>query len=469
MKDKSTKKGLIIIIVIIILLIAIAGLILYVVVNANDNNPIEEKTLEKLKKEEQKKKETNDKLQDTDTFLKVIKELKYIDSKDLYIYDPIGVPKSEELEILYNPSNGKKITESTGAYGWYGYFGVIYYDDYSKIVDDQGKELFMTEEEIEYYPQSEVWFFGNNLYNKDGLLEKGASLLDEDNNLIIAEKNNKLIVEDINLKEIYSLKLDKNDTLLDSEIDSIYDEQYAFIQTEKLSIILNIKNGKEVYKTKSDNIKYLGNNIFEIDKATYFIKNDKLALKVNEVDSKTEASINYIAIGNHVYDVNTLKEIDTNTYIPDYLEAYIEKNTGLEKTKCRSGYGLKYKGEVILECKYSTIDYFNEEITNSLISSNKLYIIISKDDSGYELYDVFRKKTIHYNIYDYDTESPYITKYEDDNIYIYNIIDGSKGINPDGDEITLFRNYYILSDNKYDTYYNKDFKEILKLEKNKNN
>ena len=125
LKDKSTKKGLIIIIVIIILLIAIAGLILYVVVNANDNNPIEEKTLEKLKKEEQKKKETNDKLQDTDTFLKVIKELKYIDSKDLYIYDPIGVPKSEELEILYNPSNGKKITESTGAYVKYGSLAII--------------------------------------------------------------------------------------------------------------------------------------------------------------------------------------------------------------------------------------------------------------------------------------------------------------------------------------------------------
>ena len=81
---------------------------------------------------------------------------------------------------------------------------------------------------------------------------------------------------------------------------------------------------------------------------TYYVKNDKLAIKADGTDYKTEISSKYIAIGNKVYDTNTLSEVDSNTFIPEKEDALIESLTGLELTECRNGYGLKYKGEEIL-------------------------------------------------------------------------------------------------------------------------
>ena len=68
-----------------------------------------------------------------------------------------------------------------------------------------------------------------------------------------------------------------------------------------------------------------------------------------------------------------------------------------------------------------------------------------------------------YNISDYNNISPFVTLYQDDNIYIYNIIDGSKTVNKNGDNVELYEYYYALTNDNENIYYNKDFKEILRI------
>ncbi len=459
--DKTSKSLLIgIIAVIIVILIAIV----VIVATTDDNNPIEEQTINETERNEQEEKEKQEKLKKLDTFLKVIEELKYIEAKDIYKYNVLLDEKTNGTDV-YNVSTGDKITTFEDGYiTWYGNFGILSSKD-TEIIDNYGDTLFKTDESLTFYPNTKLWEYDGSIYDINGLVEKNATIIDEAGNYIVTEKNGELVLENNKLKTIYSSKLEKDDSVRGGELSTIYDEPYAFLTTDNYGFIVDTRNGKEVSKNKIKNIEYLKNNLFAIEGSTYFVKSDHLALKVEGTDYKTEASTRYVAIGNHVYDANNLNEVDTNTFIPDEKDIEVEKLTGLELTQCRTGYGLKYKGEQLLNCEYEVINYFNSDITTSLISSNKLLLIISKDGYGFELYDVYNKKVIMYNIDDYDYNSPFVTLYQDDNIYIYNIIDGSKTPNHNGDKVELYPNYYVLSSGGTLSYYNKDFKEILKQEK----
>ena len=464
MEEKGAKTGVVVIVsILVISLIAIIGIVFYVVANASDENPDEKRTLEKMEKEEQDKKSSSENLKNIKTFENVIQKLEYIEDKDLYKYQPIEILK-EDTSTIYNSTTGKKIFNDCSFYEWYGHFGIIVgQNDNSYIINENGDILFETKEDLDYYPQSKIWYLDDNIYNSDGLVEKNAYIVDENGKYFLVEKDNQLVLEDYKLKEIYTLKLDSDDSIAYGNLYGNIESKYAVLATEKYNIIVNVENGKEVHKNEDEEINPLGDNIIEMGDNTYYIKDDKLALKVEGIHENIEVSSKYIAIGNKVFDRNTLKEVDSNTYIPEYEEAYIESITGLEKKKCRAGYGLSYKGEELFPCEYDTIDYFDAPITNALISSNKLYIVISKENYEYEIYDVFNKKTVLYNIDNYDTSSPFISIYQDENIYVYNIIDGSKTANKNGDDTLFGPSYFILTDDKYDVYYNKDFKEILKL------
>lgn len=461
MEEKSGGKYLLIGTILVVIFI-IAGFVA-VIATTDDNNTGKDKNIQKVEKEKNKEKQEKENLRSDETFLKTISSLKYIEEKDLYKYEIVEDYIDEDTSDFYNALTTKKIISNiSNSYQWYGTFGIFYDGDEDRIIDDEGNVLFVTDDILSYYPTNKIWEYNNNVYNSDGLLEKNAKVIDSEGYYLITEKKGELVLEDINLKPIYNFKLSEDDSMLDGSLNSIYDEQYAYISTQNYDLIVDVKNGKEVFKGETDSVNDLENNMFEINGDTCFIKNDKIAIKVKGTDLNVEASVRHFAIGNDVYDYNTLNKVDSNTFIPDPEDAVVEKLTGLELTKCRSGYGLKYKGEELLECKYETIELFGYNITKSLMSSNKLYVMISNDDYSYEIYDVYNKKIALYNIDDYSFLSPFITIYQDDNIYIYNIIDGSKTPNANGDEVELYPNYYVLTSGKTATYYNKEFKEILK-------
>ena len=463
-EDKqAVSKSLIISIMLVIIVIIVA--IIVIIGTSNDSNPLEDETIKEMEKEKKQKEAEKEKIRRLDTFLDVISNLKYIDEKDYYKNNVMTISKQDDSIDVYVPDTGKKIySYEENSFEWFGTFGIFLEGDDSKIIDNEGNVLFVTDEPITFHPGSKIWEYQDGIYDNTGLIEDNAFVIDVYGNYILAEKNGNMVLENNKLKEIYSVKLSKDDHIVDGNLDTIFDEQYAYLVTENNDYIVNVKNGKEVYKADSGEINYLNNNIFEIEKDTYFVKNDKLAIKVKGNNHETEASNKYIAIDNDVYDVNTLQMVDTNTFIPDEETNKVEKLTGLELVQCRTGFGLKYKGEEVLECKYDAIDFFEYNITKSLMSSNKLYVVISEDDYSFEIYDVYNKKIVLYNIDSYDGYSPFVTLYQDDNIYVYNIIDASKSPNENGDNVFLYDNYYVLESNNVDTYYNKMFKKIISVE-----
>ena len=457
MNDVKDTSGKYLLIGIILVVVVIIGAIVLIIATTDDN--VLNNNIEEVENKKQKDKEEKD-LKSINTFLKVISKINYIDEKDLY-KNNILVIDNNKVYDYYNVNTGKKIyTSNSNVYEWYGSFGIFTDEDNNVLIDDTGTTLFTTTNSIAYYPNTKIWSFIDNIYDTNGLLEENTQVIDDKGYYFVNEKKDQILIQDNKLKTIYSLKLDNDDNLYNADLNSIYDDCYILLSTSKYDIIVNAKNGKEVYKGNNGTINSLDNNLFEIDKDTYFVKDNKLAIKESGKGYKTEVSHKYVAIGNKVYDVNTLKEVDSNTYIPEIEDSLVENLTGLETTECRTGYGLKYKGEELLECKYETISYFNYNITRSLISSNKLYVIISSDNYSYEVYDVYNKKIVLYNVDDYDFNSPFITLYQDDNIFIYNIIDSSKKPNNDGDEVSLYDNYYVLTSSKTKKYYNKDFTEI---------
>ena len=453
-EEKDTSGKYLLIGIILVAIVIIVAIILIIATSDDDIFPENnEEVVEQKEKEKDKQKSIN-------SFIKAISTIKYIEEKDLYKND-ILVIENKNITDYYNVNTGKKIYSSnTNNYKWYGTFGIFDNSDDFSVIDEEGNVLFTASDTISYYPETKLWEYSDSVYDSNGLVEENASIIDNKGYYLIAEKKDQVVLENNKLKAIYSLKLDGDEYFEDGELNSIYSDKYALISTSKYDIIIDANNGKEVHKGKRGTIKSIDDNLFEIEKNTYYVKNDKLAIKADGTDYKTEISSKYIAIGNKVYDTNTLSEVDSNTFIPEKEDALIESLTGLELTECRNGYGLKYKGEEILECKYETVDYFDYNVTRSLISSNKLYVIISIDNYSYEVYDVYNKKIALYNVDDYDYNSPFITLYQDDNIFIYNIIDGSKTPNNNGDDVSLYDNYYALISGKNRTYYNKDFKEI---------
>ena len=462
-KNKSGKIGSLFLIIIIILLILCIGGFLIIIANTNDNNPVEEKTIKELEKEKEDKNKENKDLQSEKRLLELIENLDYTNEKEIYKTKPLIINEEENDNNngIYNINTGKKIIPNASTLDWYGSFGILRDNKNNTIIDEEGKAIFTTEKELYYYPSTKEWFYNNNLYDTTGLIDKNVYTVDKDGNYFVKQEDNTIILENSKLKTIYTIDVE-NDKVSSAKLDTIYDEQYVYIETNNLDIIVNANNGKEVYKDKA-NIEYLGDNTFIIDDNSYFIKDDKLAIKIEKKIKSVEASLSNIALGNRVFDVATLKEVDSHTFIPNKDDALVEKLTGLELTSCRDSYGLKYKGETLLDCDYYNIIFFNPNITKSLLSSNKLYVMIMKDEYNKELYDVYNKKIVQYNVNDYSSNSPLITIYEDENIYVYNIIDATKTPNKNGYDVELYEDYYILEEDHADVYYNLDYKEIIRI------
>ena len=137
----------------------------------------------------------------------------------------------------------------------------------------------------------------------------------------------------------------------------------------------------------------------------------------------------------------------------------MEKLTGLERTSCRLGYGLKYNNSEVLECEYDDIFYFDKKINYALISANKLYVILRIDDK-YELYDVKNKKVVIEDVLSFEKDSQFIEVFNGIDTYIFNIITSKESFNVNGEKLELGYNYYALLSNGNIRYFNKDDEEI---------
>ena len=457
MNNKDGKIGIILLITIVLIFILSIGFVIFTIANTNDEDNTDKNTIKKIQKEKKEEETKKEKKESNTNFLNVISTIEYINEKRYIDYYPIEVSQNDKKD-LYNPTNGKKIVSDVSSYDWFGKFGIIY-DNVNKIIDINGQELFTSSKKIEFLNKTNTWIYNNTLFSDNEeryKADKIISIDNKNNKYYLAQKNNKLVVVDEKGTVKYEKKVSDSIKDIDGEMDSIFSVAYALINYDNNYAIINPENGKVILDFINEEIEKR-DNVFYTDNKTYYIKDDKIAISLNKKVRNIEISKKYIALDNDVYNTDTLSLANPNIYISE--DSIDEANTGLERTSCRVGYGLKYKDKEILDCTYDKIIYFDNKINNNLLSSNKLYVITHKDDI-YELYDVINNKVVIDEILDFEKNSQFIQIAKGEDLYIYNIILNTESLNKYSDNVELGYNYYaILREGKIN-YYNNENKLI---------
>ena len=455
--NQNGKIGTILLITIILLFISLIGFVLFTIINTDDIDNTDKNTIKKIEKEKKEQEKEEVEKESNESFLKAISSLEYISEKRYVDYYPIEIDYDDKYD-LYNSETGEKIASNISSYNWYGKFGIIY-DDNNKIIDSDGKVLFTSTKKIEYYNKTNTWIYNNTLYNENIEVYKGDKIVSIDNinnKYYLAKKDNTITIFNEKGQEKYSKKVSENINDIEGEMGSIFSISYALINYNNNYAIINPENGKVIIDFSTQDYERI-DNVFYTDNKTIFIKDDKIAISLDKKVRNIEISKKYIALDNDVYNTDDLSLADPDIYISE--DSISEANTGLEKTSCRVGYGLKYKNKEVLDCTYDKIIYFNDNINDNLINSNKLYVITYKDDI-YELFDVINNKVVAENILEYDKNSQYIQIAKGEELYIYNILLNVEILNKYNDNIELGYNYYALLREGKIYYYNINNKMI---------
>ena len=454
----------------IFIIVALIGVIVYMVYIDKDNSYMN-KNLDNKKETKVIENKTK-----TNSFTEAIAQLDYskINNSINDSYIQIDENKNNNSPIISIKTKKVLFKDSTDM-EWFGKFGIVSTEDYEYIIDDKDNIIYKTEDWIVFYPETKVWVTDDSnevrVYNYNGDLfdtettnvSGGKYFYDYyDNTWTIKTKDNEVL---------YTSELENDNTIynftLETDLESYrpdYTYGLIYLETEEKDLygIINLDTKKIVYDLTEDEITMHYNNLFELNKKTIVLYKDEIIFEGSRrAYDGFGISDKYVSFDNRIYNLETKEEIFDDPDIPAEEDIIIAKENNMEITTCKNGFGLKYKGDEVLPCKYEELTFFLDSVNKSLIKSNKYYVLLDRNGT-YEIYDIINKKTVKLlaDQFDYGIV---VSIYENDDVYFYNVLT-DKQINNKKGEVLLYssESYYVLTDEdeSYYDYYSPDFKLI---------
>lgn len=441
--------------------------------------------------------------------LKIFKGTSNKSESDL-LFDADGLIMIKEGEKYgYINTEGKVVIEPKykQASEFYGDYAIVTEivssesgDTYvNEIIDKKGKVILTPQSLLntEYMSEYNVWIIDNQLYN--GSLKKissdGVEVSYESEGYFRWKNETKHTggIMNVSGKVTYTYDFKEDESYIGIDPSYIAEniaenlkDKYCriTIDNEKYAVV-NCDTGKVVYDYTDKFIYSKDSNIFEISNydpyealSTLYIQGDKIIYQSENGDIELEdyyIDKGYITIYNE-------KEYKDEGYIdikqgkvvsekPDYrtdnvdinLDSW-EKYTGLTKFSCNDGYGLMKNKEIIVNCEWEKIDYFDRLLYEYLESKGKPYVIGEKDDKIYLINIKNGKVVEEFNTSSITNSSVstfiYYTYSDTSEKVIYNLITGKSISVPSNDKINVYSNYITVEEDNKLNYYNTNLKLI---------
>lgn len=347
------------------------------------------------------------------------------------------------------------------------------------IIDNNGETLYETKDNIKYYPNTDSWLIGNNLYNNKKLINENINIdnTKEYNGYYfsyVSDTEQGIIDYKGNVSYKSTPKKYNHFVLETNIINPHQNEHYCLLNDNYNYLIVNCKTGEIILDNQNKKIKEIAPNLFNINDKTLYINNLGEFVEFNPERKKDiyyeYLDNNQMIIDTAAYDNNTNEKQDINSIeLRSLNNKNIENKLNVQKTYCLNintlNFGLKYNNEEIIPCNSSDIIYFDTSIMEYIASYNKLYLIINSNKEYY-LFDVKNNKILINNITQATPSSIFIEYKDNNKKLIYNIIADETIEVPVNTLIELHNNYFVVekfSNNKSSTnreYYNYEFKNI---------
>lgn len=412
--------------------------------------------------------------------------------------------KVDDLYGYISPKNGKMVIEPKfkSANSFYGDYASVSYmeDDSTKygIIDKSGKIKLSTTSSYNIKSLAEYGLFivDDVLYNKNLKAITDSNTVVSYENLgytsyIKKDTDGKYVEGGIispKGKKVYSYKFKDSEDYFSCSIgdkSEALKETYAVVSVdnEKYAII-NLSNGKTVYKFSNNYIYADDDNIFKIYgenksglESTICIVNNKIAYETNEninisyydytkqilqlEDSSADYSDRY-----SYYDLKKKSILDEKPENPN--KDVLESLTGYYSFSNDNKYGIKKNDKEILPCEYDDIEFLATTTFSYLKDKKHVEYVIAKKDKEYHLINLKNKKTIaSFNtnsVTTYSTSTFIKGRLKDtDEYFAYNLATGKMMTFDDSSTVSVYSNYITVSKDGDLTYYNTNLKEIYKI------
>lgn len=412
--------------------------------------------------------------------------------------------KDDNLYGYISPKNGKMVIKPSfiSANPFYGNYACVSYSEDGStkygIIDKSGKIKLSTDSSSNIKILSEYGLFivDDVLYNNKlkALTDENTTVSYENLGYTYYTKRNafgKNIEAGIinpNGKKVYSYKFKDDESFFDCRIEEKSEalkESYAVINVEnKKYAIINLSNGKVIYKftenyiyAKDDNIFVITNNGNSSSKNTICIFNNKIAFETSD-----NVDISYYDYDKKILEIkdNSKDYSDRYSYYDLNKKAILNEKpekvskdvlsslTGYYSFSVNGKYGIMKNGKQVLPNEFDDIEFLPVTTFNYLKDKKHVEYIFAKKDKEYQLINLKNKKVItsfYTNSITSSSTSTFIKcKLRDSSEYlVYNLATRKSAIFDSSNSVTIYSNYITVSNSGNLTYYNTDLKEIYNI------
>ena len=375
-----------------------------------------------------------------------------------------------------------------------GYAKVKEGDTY-KLIDKSGKVKFEVKEknDIVYIDEYNIWIINKNLYNDKlkKLNKKNTVVRYYSNGYLrwINESDKTAGLMDYNGKITYKHKLESekdhfNILAIGAQNNKKDSNKYCTVNyNNNKYAIINCATGKVIYDYTENYISNEHSTYFDIKKSDNYsfverliIINDEIAYKSDDKDVVIYNYDDYYTITNtpdRKFLYLSKKDGKITEKQPDIEEIKVEKTTSeklldVKINKCDSGVGLKSDSGRKLSCEWDDIKLFDEIVTNYLISKNKYYVLVQKDEKTYIMNLSNKKKIAEFNstnviLNNGSLFAEFVDKDNGEKI-VYSLSTGKSNKFDKDSNISLYSNYFTVKKNGNLEYYNLKLKKIYSSE-----
>ena len=414
--------------------------------------------------------------------------------------------KVDDLYGYISPKNGKMVINPSfkTANSFYGNYATVAYTENNStkygIIDKTGKVKLSTDSSYKIKALSEYGLFivDDTLYNSKlkALSDENTKVSYEDlgySSYIKKDSSGKNLEGGIinpKGKKVYSYKFKDNESYFSCSIADINDalnEYYAVVNVDNENYgIVNLSNGKLIYKYSNKYISASDDNIFKIysandsssglesiiciykDKIAYEANNDTdisyydYAKKILQIQNKSADYSNRYTY----YNLNTKKTLDDKPEKQN--QDALASLTGYYSFSANSKYGIMKNEKQILPCEYDDIEFLPTTTFEYLKDKKHVEYVFAKKDKEYQLINLKNKKVItSFNtssITSYSTSTFVKGRLRDSNQYfVYNMSTKKTMTFDSSATVSVYSNYITVSKDGDTTYYNTDLKEIYKI------
>lgn len=416
---------------------------------------------------------------------------------------PIPVKINNQYGYI-SAKNGKTIIDAKfkSASSFYGDYASVTYEENGStkygIIDKKGNIKLSSKfsSGIKVLSEYGLFIVDDVLYNNKlkAVTNQNVKVTYADNGYVCYTKSNKE-GKDVEAgilnskgKKVYSYKFKDSEDYFSCSVSNVNEslgETYAVanVNNSKYAII-NLKNGKVVYKYSDKYISADEDNIFKIYSSDKNTLESTICISKNKIAYETtdKVDISYYDYSKKILEIYNSSADYSNRYSyydlknSSVLKEKPEKSsedtlaslTGYSSYSSNGKHGIMKGEKIILSCEYDDIEFLSPTTFKYLKDKKHQELVLAEKNNEFLLINLKNKKTITSfktnSVTSYSTSTFIKGKIKgSDEYFVYNLLTG-KTMNFDSSStISVYSNYITVSKDGSITYYNTDSKEIYKI------